>query len=435
MVNQHRREFLTNLAAGFAAATASGILVPRYALGQTNDETNLKIQVQPKDTGLTLSGIINDMFEGKVPRREILPYLSVERGKTPKVVTLSALKGAKANLHTDYHWAEGSNYSNSQRKIATVDRSSLSQLQQLDFLFPGDTIVVHAGRMASSNTEGVAAIGKNLLSKYQGKDVIEITADLRKDFGQKNLPFIRKYVDAAEAVYGSNHPAVKDLRQTLSSSPYNVMAKMVTPELVKTGGMYEQLAKGDGAIAIENILSLAERGETRDQNVGTIAPAHAHRVDLTKPAVYVGASYGWIPDPSKAEVRPRSFGVFEGNGRDQYHHVLNQRTDDWRQILGDPALQGIAQKTFPQRKLAPYVGNDAADTRSAQSVHHLLWADRDPETNWQSYNALSGRMSTVGQDLVTITNAVRPGWQQQNPSRPNHHTLYYLAFQLVKPGQ
>lgn len=430
--NISRRDFVKQATAAGVFVATSGLWVPR-AYGSDNirliEISGSKGEMTGNNVMRYLNGVVKGQLEENGFYDDVANYMRLQKGKTLEKILITSQKGRNAQLHTHLKWDDGSKVDLTEyqkkhpdKKAILVDRVAIgSKPQSLDYAFAGDTWVLNLDKMLKSNKPGVTETAKKLMQKYPDREINVTPAMMDQWAGSDSSvqKMVNTYVDAVEAVYGAGHAAAKELKQLLKDNPAAVMGKMVTPELGKKGGMYHALTQGEGAIKITDVVAAAEAGKTVRTDK-SYAPALAHRVDLSKPAIFWGISYGIINPVTGELKKDKTYGVFE---KTKIHHVVNERGADMGELLGDPTYQAIlATRTYDKRILAHYGSDNVGNSRDARKNHMMVWT-QDKEL----YKKLVNSSATIGEDLATITNSIRPSWIDGPTS-----VLHYMAFQGVK---
>lgn len=411
--------------------TASGLLIPAFLRSALAGETNIKrIPVTGElgeMTGINVVRYLDGSVEGDLGvdgfYDDVLNFMRLERGNTVEKVLRRSREGIDARVFTDFAWEDGSRVdldayreANPGWKIGLVDRPAIDGTREsLDYVFAGDTWFLDLDEMLASEKPGVAETARKLADKYKDP-VIELTPNMMNEWALSDSGVnqtVSTYVAAVEEVYGAGHAATMELRRLQRENPMAVLGKMITAYLGQEGGMYHDLTQGDGAITVRNVVKAAEAGETAEYDA-PIAPALAHRVDPSKTVIYWGLDYAIVNPATGEHLKDRMYGIFAGT---ELHHVLNERDADMSDILGVPTVRGIEMKTFDERKLP-----SGRLPHESKPFYHQVWSGSKSE-----YKRLLEKSVTVGPDLTTVTDNIRPSWID-----PARFQINYFAFQGVK---
>ena len=354
-------------AVALTAYTASGLLVPIRALAAdtaaadggakdpraeaTAEQSSRQIRVIPvvRDmTGNLVMGYIASQAGidlKKYATDDARKLLTVQFGKnSPKEVPLGSLDKVVVGEHITWR---------PRKERARVTRDA----SKIDYLSSGDALLLHLSKFAEADR-------KKLVAKYDAEKINISTAALNDYVAKKHARRVNAVRQAVKKAAGENSDLAKKYEKM---TPLQVMARDVTPELGKKGGMYEALAAQ--GVNFVDVVEYAESGGKLDQIMG----GPVHRADLAQP--YVAIVFSYLN--KKKELR--NFGQTPDTGGDGVFEIRYTGTmEQLKEILGANDFEIAMRKAVAERTRV---------TSGFDKVFHYFHGGKGSRAE-QVYNAL-----------------------------------------------
>ena len=378
-----RRDFLN----GAAALTASGLLVPISTWAAEDAKQTRVIPVVKDMTGNLVMGYIARQAGidlKKYVTDDARKYMTLTFGeKSPKTIWVGANLD-NVILSDQIAWRTSEAGVKSFSKKMKVERTP----KNLDYLFPGDSLVLDLSRMKEEDRAKVIA-------KFGDKS-INITRKELLDYAEKAYGGRVKQQKTAIAKLKDIDP--KRVERYTNMDTLEFMVRAVEP------GVGDSMYKGlvEQGVKFESPAGYIKAAE------GVSGPEHRAR-DPKLAQFYLGFSF-----MRPGETTPRSIGIVPPDPGAHYDLQLRLEQDEIKKILGEKDYALIEAKSQKQRTLVRSAVHDVAYVAFVRQI----------------FDTLAPKAETIDTRTGNVTNAIKASTYLQD-----HPTYTFRAVVVQKVAQ